>query len=213
MCLLKNMFRLLALAAVLLPGVASAHNVACSFSSSPETVAVDRALNGTFEGAGKQFRVDPDLGRAITAVESGFDAKAVSSKGAKGLMQLMPGTAETLHVTDPFNKKQSIYGGMEFLARIASMPEFSGKPYMVLVAYNAGPYRKTFPSESYQYADRVAEVYWKLKSQHHLDHHHLIAPTRGQLSYLSLPRCGSKTEAGPQRVRLVGGVIQPSRRY
>ena len=203
------MLKRLVIAAALWPYVALAQNAKCPVQAA-DIAAYDHDLNHAFEAAGKQFQVDPDLGRAVTMAESSFDAKAVSYKGAKGLMQLMPAAIATVGVKDPFDAHQSIFGGMELLRKIASMPAFTGKPYMVLVAYNAGPYRKQFPSESYHFADRVTAIYWQLKDQH-VTHHHLIAPTRGTAGYLALPRCGAKPSVS--RPRIVGGKIQPSQTY
>src|SRR5690349_11203809 len=104
------MFRPIVLAVVLLPGLAwgTAH-VCTAPHVSPQ--AVRASLKGVFEIGSKRFNVDPDLAQAITQVESGFNPTAVSSKGAQGLMQLMPGTSAALHVADPFNAHQSIFGG------------------------------------------------------------------------------------------------------
>jgi soluble lytic murein transglycosylase-like protein len=200
------------LMAALLPCAAFGQERVCTPLSASTMVRYDHALNGAFEAEGKQFRIDPDLGRAVTAAESGFNPQAVSAKGAQGLMQLMPGTAQTVHVADPFDPKQSIRGGMAFLRMIANMPAYSGKPYMILLAYNAGPNRKTFPPESYRYADRVLEIYWKLKSQR-MAANQKIAPSRG-LDFLSLPRCGATQSKPPvQRVVFVHGQILPSHPY
>lgn len=168
------------------------------------------SLKGVFEMAGRRFQVDPDLAQAITQVESGFNAGAVSPKGAQGLMQLMPGTSASLHVADPFNPHQSIFGGMEYLRLLANDRRFVGNPYMVLVAYNAGPNRAVFPDESYHYADLVTAVYHQLKAQRR-NSGGLIQPTRSlDIRYLSMPQC---QEPSTPRVRLVNGVIQTSRHY
>ena len=172
---------------------------------------VHTSLKSVFERAGKRLHIDPDLAQAITQIESGFDPRAVSPKGAQGLMQLMPATSAQMHVADPLDPHQSILGGMQFLRALANDPRFVGNPYMVLVAYNAGPNRAVFPAESYRYADAVLAVYQQLKAQH-VRRGGLIEPTQSlDRSYLGAIQCGQATPA--PRVTVAGGKIQPSRRY
>lgn len=83
------------------------------------------------------YGVDASLVLAIIQVESGFQPGAVSAKGAKGLMQLMPGTARMLGVADPFDPQQNIAGGTLYLAQISQ--SFGGDLQLTLAAYNAGP--------------------------------------------------------------------------
>jgi soluble lytic murein transglycosylase-like protein len=174
-------------------------------------MAVHASLKGVYELAGKRLHIDPDLAQAITQIESGFDPRAVSPKGAQGLMQLMPETSAAMHVADPLDPHQSILGGMQFLRTLGNDPRFAGNPYMVLVAYNAGPNRAVFPEESYRYADAVLAVYEKLKAQH-VRHGGLIEPTQSlDRSYLGAIQCGQATPAA--HVTMAGGKVQPSRRY
>lgn len=84
-----------------------------------------------------RFRLDAALIKAIIKVESDFDPKVVSSKGAQGLMQLMPATAKEVGVSDPFDPGQSIYGGSSYLRRM--MDTFNSNLDYALAAYNAGP--------------------------------------------------------------------------
>ena len=81
--------------------------------------------------------VEEDLVWAVIRQESGFNPKAVSPKGAMGLMQLMPATAVLLWVTDPFEVEQNIAGGVKFLA--LCLKRFQGDVCLALAAYNAGP--------------------------------------------------------------------------
>ncbi|WP_255731540.1 lytic transglycosylase domain-containing protein [Phaeobacter sp. B1627] len=80
--------------------------------------------------------VSPALALAVMAVESGGRAHAMSGAGAKGLMQLMPATADRFGVVDAFDPQQNILGGVRFLDWL--MSEFSGDPMLVLAGYNAG---------------------------------------------------------------------------
>lgn len=78
----------------------------------------------------------PALLQAVIAVESGFNASAVSSKGALGLMQLMPATARRFGVLDPFDPSQNIAGGAAYLKTL--LTRFDGDVELALAAYNAG---------------------------------------------------------------------------
>lgn len=81
-------------------------------------------------------RLSPRLVQALVQVESGYNPRAVSSKGAQGLMQLMPDTARMLAVDDPFDPEQNLRGGTRYLR---SMLDRFGDMQMALAAYNAGP--------------------------------------------------------------------------
>jgi len=80
--------------------------------------------------------VDPALVEAIIAVESGFNPRAVSPKGAMGLMQLMPQTASRYGVSDPFNPRENLTGGIRYIRDLLRL--FGGDLRKVLAAYNAG---------------------------------------------------------------------------
>jgi len=81
--------------------------------------------------------LDPRLVRAVMQVESGYNAKALSNKGAIGLMQLMPDTARELAVDDPWDPEQNVRGGTAYLRRM--LDTFHGDVELALAAYNAGP--------------------------------------------------------------------------
>jgi soluble lytic murein transglycosylase-like protein len=82
-------------------------------------------------------KLDPALIEAVIANESGFDPTARSSAGAKGLMQLMPRTAASLGVSDPYDPAQNIWGGARYLG--ALLRQFGGSVERAVAAYNAGP--------------------------------------------------------------------------
>ena len=104
------------------------------------------------EAAASLHNVSTDLVRAVIAVESEFDQLAVSSKGARGLMQLMPLTARRFGVADAFDARQNIFAGVQYLRLLLDL--FQGDVALALAAYNAGenavarfkgipPYRET----------------------------------------------------------------------
>ncbi|MBZ0112314.1 MAG: lytic transglycosylase domain-containing protein [Thermoanaerobaculia bacterium] len=110
---------------------------ATSRASAPNRVHRDRSeWDRSIRDASDEHSLDPKLIRSVIEVESGFNPAAVSSKGAQGLMQLMPETARELAVSDPFDPEQSIFGGTLYLRRM--MDEF-GRIEIALAAYNAGP--------------------------------------------------------------------------
>jgi len=84
-----------------------------------------------------KFNLDIALIKAVIKVESDFNPQVVSSKGAQGLMQLMPETAREIGVNDPFNPSESIYGGSYYLRKM--LDSFDSNLDHALAAYNAGP--------------------------------------------------------------------------
>jgi len=102
--------------------------------------------------AAEKYRVDYALVKAVIKAESNFNPRAISNAGARGLMQLMPETANALRVNDPFHPEDNIEGGVRHLRYLLDL--FKGNLHLVLAAYNAGeeavfryndipPYRET----------------------------------------------------------------------
>lgn len=112
-----------------------------------------------------QHQVKPALVRAVMRVESCFDRRAVSRVGARGLMQLMPGTAAMLGVRDSFDAEQNIAGGVRYLRMM--LERFGFKTDLALAAYNAGPEavakHQGIPPfvETRNYVKKVLEFYGK----------------------------------------------------
>lgn len=102
-----------------------------------QTVPTD--YEGLIQTASAKYGVPVDLIKAVIDTESSFNPNVVSSAGAKGLMQLMDGTANGLGVSDPFDPAQSIDGGVRYLSY--QLKRYDGQEKMALAAYNAGPGR------------------------------------------------------------------------
>ena len=96
-------------------------------------------LNEVVNVASGRYRLDPDLVNSVIKAESGFNVRALSPKGAQGLMQLMPGTASQLGVPNAFDPQANVEGGTRYLRELLERYNFD--LVKALAAYNAGPQR------------------------------------------------------------------------
>jgi soluble lytic murein transglycosylase-like protein len=111
----------------------------------------------------REHNVDPALVKAIIMAESGYNPQAVSKVGARGLMQLMPGTADSLGVQDIFDPEENVSGGVKYLKQLLN--EFGGEIKLALAAYNAGSRKvKTYKGvppigATHVYINKVIQYY------------------------------------------------------
>jgi soluble lytic murein transglycosylase-like protein len=130
--------------------------------SSAAYLAPVRTYDDLIKSASRRHGVPPALVKAVIHAESAFDPRAVSPKGAMGLMQLMPATAQLMGVAQPFHASQNVQGGTRYLR---SLHDRYGSWTHTLAAYNAGPsavdqYRGVPPyAETRQYVKRVLSYY------------------------------------------------------
>lgn len=94
-------------------------------------------MEDIFKEAATTYGISIDLLKAVAKAESNFNPNAISKAGAMGVMQLMPGTAKSLGVSDPYNPRDNIMGGAKYLANL--LKQYNGDISLALAAYNAGP--------------------------------------------------------------------------
>jgi soluble lytic murein transglycosylase-like protein len=121
-------------------------------------------VDSAIDQAAARHNVDPNLVRSVIKVESNFNPNAVSRKGAMGLMQLMPSTARSLHVTNPFDPQQNVDAGVRHLKSL--LESYGGNIKLSLAAYNAGAGAVARSSgvprfaETQNYVRRITELYY-----------------------------------------------------
>ena len=146
---------------------------ACNPDSTIDWYKVKLNLTSYFDPvqqAAKKHQVDPALLRALIHAESAFNANALSHKGAQGLMQLMPATADELGVKNALDPKQNILGGAQYIAQL--LKQFDGDIKLATAAYNAGPnavkkYNGIPPyKETEVYVERVGILHHRYQQVH-----------------------------------------------
>jgi len=126
--------------------------------------ASQEEIDSSIVMAAARHNVDPNLVRAVVKVESNFNSNAVSSKGAIGLMQLMPKTARQLKVKNPFDPDQNVDAGVRHLKYL--LESYNGDVNLTLAAYNAGEgaVRRSAGvphySETQNYVRRITNLYY-----------------------------------------------------
>jgi soluble lytic murein transglycosylase-like protein len=136
---------------------------------SPALLARSVQYDSIIEDASARTSIEPELLRAVIVVESGFDAGAVSPKGARGLMQLMPATARAYGAANAGDPAQNVHAGARYLRYL--MDRYGNDMELVLAAYNAGEkaverYQGQVPpyGETLRYVPKVLRIYRELRS-------------------------------------------------
>jgi soluble lytic murein transglycosylase-like protein len=144
---------------------------ATASSGAPGMKPDDAAWNEHIRQAAERYRLPVALLRAVMAVESNFNPRALSEKGAMGLMQLMPQTAREMYVGDVWDPVQNIEGGARYLRLLAN--QYDGDMVKTLAAYNAGPEavrrsRGGLPDipETREYVRKVVAIYQSFRTGH-----------------------------------------------
>jgi hypothetical protein len=139
------------------------------FEPSTEPLTDKTPFQKLIRDAATRYHLDPTLIHSVISIESNFNPKAVSRKNARGLMQLMPRTAELMGVKDAFDPVQNIDGGSHYLSDL--LKKYRNDLTLALAAYNAGPdsvdkYGRRVPPylETMKYVQRIAKTYAKLKA-------------------------------------------------
>jgi soluble lytic murein transglycosylase-like protein len=133
-------------------------------AAAPPVLTIDQSISQ----AGEKHHIDPDFITSVVRAESGFHPRAVSPKGARGLMQLMPKTAAGLGVKDSFNSNENVEAGTRYLRQL--LEQFNYDAVKALAAYNAGPdrvahYHGVPPySETRNYVARIVRDYNRKKA-------------------------------------------------
>jgi len=126
-----------------------------------------RSFDRIIREAARAHGLSEPLLKAIIKAESNFNPRAVSKKGAKGLMQIMPKNFNSLNIRNPFNPRENIMGGAKYFKQMHT--RYNGKVPLALAAYNAGPHMvdkyKSIPPfpETRNYVEKVMKYYYVYK--------------------------------------------------
>ncbi len=119
------------------PSAGISNLTSTTMSSQKSLLPSDDSFSDFINEAARTHGLDPFLIKSVIKVESDFDPDVMSSKGAQGLMQLIPATAKVVGCSDPFNARENILGGSNYLRMM--LKRFDGNIDYALAAYNAGP--------------------------------------------------------------------------
>lgn len=134
----------------------------------PKPAVATKKYDGIIQEASNTFGLSFSLLKAMIKVESNFDSRAISKKGALGLMQIMPQNLRAFNIQEPYDPKDNIMGGARYFKSL--IERFEGKLPLALAAYNAGPtivdkYRKIPPiKETEDYVKRVMKYFYLYKN-------------------------------------------------
>lgn len=176
--------------------------------ASPATTHNTVDLNQVVNSVSATYRLDPDLVNSVILAESGFNTHAVSRKGAQGLMQLMPGTAGKLGVTNPLDPQENVEGGTRYLRQLLERYNFD--LVKALAAYNAGPlrveqYRGVPPyRETRAYVAKIVRDYNRKK----------IAQEKAEAADAKMKRARKTAQAKAPSITAINGTtkIMPSQK-
>ena len=186
---------------------------------SPRLQAPPPGVPEHIANAGSQTGIDPDFISSVIRAESGYNPKAVSPKGAQGLMQLMPSTAAKLGVHDSFDPANNIDGGSRYLREL--LLRYNGDTTKALAAYNAGPgsvekYKGVPPyRETRSYVARVINDFNRRKlaaRKQTADSNHSEHPLRGTKAASKPPQTGNGHRNTASKEAQAGHVAQAHER-
>ena len=134
----------------------------------PKPATATKKYDGIIQEASNTFDLSFSLLKAMIKVESDFDSRAISKKGALGLMQIMPQNLQAFNIREPYDPKDNIMGGARYFKSL--IERFEGKLPLALAAYNAGPtivdkYRDIPPfKETQDYVKKVMKYFYLYKN-------------------------------------------------
>jgi hypothetical protein len=153
------------------------------FISAPRMPLIQAPYGDVIQSAAKKYSVDADLIFSVIAAESNFNPRAISRRGARGLMQLLPATGTRFGVKDIFDPAQNIDAGTQYLRDL--MARYQGDLVLTIAAYNAGPgaverYGRVPPyNETISYVRAIRKTYAQRKSKNSPKTEAKAVPTTG----------------------------------